>query len=104
MAERMSGLHRSVTMPAQYEAVQRLVGYDRGSRSMASIVVEWLGGKPAAEIDRVRDGWVRRLKHLSGHRGIADLWTDPMRVPRFDRLLRAAKLRSACHSGVETRP
>jgi SAM-dependent methyltransferase len=70
MGERTSGLHRIVTIPAFYGAIQRLLGGERGRAEVAALLRTRLSGRSVVEIGCGPGTWVPDLDGVRAYLGI----------------------------------
>jgi SAM-dependent methyltransferase len=70
MGERTSGLHRIVTVPAFYSAIQRLLGGERGRGEVATMLRTRLSGRSVVEIGCGPGTWVPELDGVRAYLGI----------------------------------
>jgi SAM-dependent methyltransferase len=70
MAERTSGLHRLVTVPAIYAAIQNILGGAKGRKHVADLLFAGLEGKKVLEVGCGPGSWAPYLSHAAAYTGI----------------------------------
>ncbi|MFT4162409.1 class I SAM-dependent methyltransferase [Shinella sp.] len=70
MAERTSGLHRLVTIPAIYAAIQNVLGGAGGRKQVARLLFTGLEGKKVLEVGCGPGSCVPYLSHVAAYTGI----------------------------------
>jgi len=70
MAERTSGLHRLVTVPAIYAAIQNILGGAEGRKHVADLLFAGLVGKKVLEVGCGPGSWAPYLSHAAAYTGI----------------------------------